>query len=416
MAHRLRWRLRLVLAACIGLCLVALAAVSEMLIAQVGALAGRALGNPLLSAPILIEQLRAQVSAAQGLLWLAAAAVAVLTIALSWVAMQMVVLRRIEAASRDVVESGEAKPTAGHHELDSGQDELDSLIATIAAYRGQLAADRGERAAQLETVGALQGAAEAIAAQLQQADRLALVGRVAMGMAHEIGGPLAIVVGFLERLETLERADAPLEQRMRCVDQARHAADRIHALLGDMAQPGLPLSRDVDRPCDLASVAVRVAAQAEQHPAAARLQIGVTAADQQHQCDASASHMEQVLLNLIVNAADALHGQGRVELTLQRQGDWQLAHVDDDGPGIALADRERIFDEFYSTKGQALGQATRRSGWGLGLAVSRRIVARYGGTLCATDGALGGARMTLSVPIPSPLRRAARQSGVRSTA
>ncbi|MBM4342907.1 MAG: HAMP domain-containing histidine kinase, partial [Deltaproteobacteria bacterium] len=253
-----------------------------------------------------------------------------------------------------------------------------------------------------------------VAAQLQQADRLALVGRVAMGMAHEIGGPLAILGGYLERLEALQRADAPLDKRLHCIDQARHAADRIHALLSDLAQPGLPQARDVDRPCDLGAVVVRVVAQAEQHPRARVLDVAVDVADAQHAAEASASHMEQVLLNLLVNAADALRGPGKVAIAVRRQGDWQVVHVDDDGPGIDPDLRERVFDEFYSTKADQAAQASRRSGWGLGLAVSRRIVERYGGALHADASPLGGARFTLRVPVPGALRKAARQSGVRA--
>lgn len=400
----LRGRVRVALALCLALGLVALAALADMLLVRLGEAAAGQIGDPTASLGAQLANLRVQVRAAEAVLWLGTASVGALAVALAWLAMHLLVLRRVEAAARTAAAQGDDMPAVQG-------DELDKLSALLQAYRRQLADERAERSAQLEALGSMRDAADAIAEKLQQADRLALVGRVAMGMAHEIGGPLAIVVGYLERLHALEVAGAPADQRLRCVDQAQHAADRIHALLSDMAQPGLPQQRDVDRPCDLGAVTLRVAAQAEQHPRAKTLDIALDVSQPQHPADASASHMEQVLLNLVVNAADALKSGGQVRIGVRRDGDWQEATVDDNGPGIAAENRERVFDEFYSTKGGGEGQATKRSGWGLGLAVSRRIVGRYGGTLVAGDSPLGGARMTLRVPVPANLRKAARISG-----
>ena len=405
-----RRRVRTALAACVALSLVALVALAELLVSQLGDQVIAHLGDTGSPLGVQAAQIRAQVRAAEVMLWLGAAAVGALAIALCWSALQLTVLRRLESAAR-MLAAGDDAPL-----LASAGDEIDRLTAALTAYRRQLQDERTDRGDQMQALGVLRGAADAIAAQLQQSDRLALVGRVAMGMAHEIGGPLAIVVGFLDRLQALQQAEAPLDQRLRCIDQARHAADRIHALLSDMAQPGLPQPRDVDRPCDAAAVAVRVIGQCEQHPRARQLQLELQAAASQHPCDASASHLEQVLMNLVINAADAVHGTGMVRIGVQRDGDWQVIDVDDDGPGIPEADRERIFDEFYSTKGgaSAPGEASRRSGWGLGLAVSRRIIGRYGGSLVASQAPQRGARMTVRLPVPGGLRNASRQSGVRA--
>ncbi len=407
MPRKLRGRVRIAVAAAVALGLAALTALADVLLAGLGETAAAKLGDDTTEVAVHLAHLRTQTQAIEVVLWLGALALAALAIALGWSALHLLVLRRIEAAQRTAAENGELAA--------EGQgDELDALVEALAQYRRQLAGERADRSAQAEALGQLQGAADVVAAQLQQADRLALVGRVAMGLAHEIGGPLAILGGYLERLEALERADAPLDKRMHCIDQARHAADRIHALLSDLAAPGLPQTRELDRPCDLGAVVVRVAAQAEQHPRARTLQVQLDIAEAQHAADASASHMEQVLLNLLVNASDASRGPGKVAMSVRRQGDWQVVYVDDDGPGIEPALRERVFDEFYSTKAADGAQASRRSGWGLGLAVSRRIVERYGGGLRAEDSPLGGARFSLRVPVPGSLRKAARQSGVRT--
>ena len=107
--------------------------------------------------------------------------------------------------------------------------------------------------------------------------------------------------------------------------------------------------------------------------------------------DASASHLEQVLLNLILNASDALQGEGQVRVSIDGGTGGPVLVVDDNGPGVAPADRDRIFEPFYTGKPG--------SGWGLGLAVSRRMVAQYGGTLRVGDAPGGGARFEVALPM-----------------
>lgn len=386
------------LAVLVCLPLLALAAIADVLLAHLATAAGQPDGAQ--------RGIAAQLQATEGTLFLATAAVAALAVALAWAVSHLGIVGRLESALRSVEKDLDLGP------FEPGADELDRLVAHLEAYRRALTQERAQRESQFAVLQDLRGAADTVVAQLREADRLALVGRVAMGVAHEIGGPLAIVVGYLERLDVLERENADLEQRLRCVDHARHAAERIHAILSDFAQPGLPQSREADRPCDLVAVAVRVMGQCEQHPRASRLQLDIDAQEGQHPADASASHVEQVLMNLVVNAADATRTQGsRAVIVLRRVGDWQELAVDDDGPGIPAEDRLRIFDEFYTTKRAEPGQASRRSGWGLGLAVSKRIIAGYGGSLAADSGTLGGARMIVRLPLPGRLRKAAKQSG-----
>lgn len=389
------------------LALVSLAAGADLLLSQLHAVAQEFLERPQAAHA---ELLRSHYRATQAALWLGAVAVAALGAALMWSLLQVAVLGRLEQAARTLAADPLAADSAGSH-----RDEITQLLAALDDYRRALGQEQASRASQLEALQSLRGAADAVVAQLRESDRLALVGRVAMGMAHEVGSPLAIVGGYLERLQTLEQQQAPLADRLHCIDQADHALARIHAILSDFAEPGLPRSRIEDRPCDLVAVALRTLGQCEQHPRARRLTLDLQTQQPQHLADASASHIEQVLTNLIVNAADAMRGSGssrggRVDISLVRQGDWQELRVDDDGPGIPAAALEQVFDEFYSTKDRD-DQASRGSGWGLGLAVSRRIIHGYGGMLTASASPLGGARMTVRLPVAAGQRRAARPSG-----
>jgi two-component system nitrogen regulation sensor histidine kinase NtrY len=101
----------------------------------------------------------------------------------------------------------------------------------------------------------------------------------------------------------------------------------------------------------------------------------------------------RILVNLVRNSAQAIRDQGRAEgrvkVTLRRSNDFWTLDVDDDGPGVPEASRERIFDPYVTTK---------QDGTGLGLAIVKKIIVEHGGGISALDGPLGGVRMRIIVP------------------
>ena len=109
---------------------------------------------------------------------------------------------------------------------------------------------------------------------------------------------------------------------------------------------------------------------------------------------ASASRLTQVLLNLLLNAADAMDGRGTVTLTARREDDQVALHIGDSGPGVASEDRARIFDPFFTTKEPGKGT-------GLGLSISRQLVEAYGGSLVllSSESEARGAEFVLRLPI-----------------
>ena len=377
--RRAQWLLLLLLVVALG----TLAAFASVLIGRLGRAA-------LLADPEAATQLAAQLQAAEIALWLGCAAVLALALALGVAALQLWLVRPIEALQRDIAEDSALEPIA-----DAG-DELGRIAAALAWYRRRLAKDQRDLASQLGAAGALRDAADNAQEQLAQSDRLALVGRLALGVAHEVGGPLAVAAGQLERLQVLETRGADLRERLHAIAQAEASLAQIHTILADLSQPGLPRTRDADRPCDLAAVALRVQGQAQAHPRCRGVAIALRASQPRHPADASASHVEQIVLNLVLNAADAMKGSGHVDLQVLQDGAWQVLRVDDDGPGVPAGDRERIFEPFFTTKDHA--------GWGLGLAVSRRIAQGYAGELSVGTGDLGGARFELRLPLPRKTR------------
>lgn len=258
------------------------------------------------------------------------------------------------------------------------------------------------------TLAALGAAAERLAAPLaaaaaeerlarldvevQRLDRLAALGELVAEIVHEIRNPLVSVKTFLQLLP--ERAAEP-EFRERFRELASEELRRIERLLDLVLAHGRPAPspRDADRA--LVAGACESVAQLVAHRAA---DLGVALAldpsDATLAAALSADSLRQVVLNLVLNALDATPRGGRVRLVLRAAGEGLELRVEDQGPGIAPALRERVFEPFFSTKPDAPG--------GLGLAISRRIAEEAGGALRVEDAPGGGSAFALRLPLARP--------------
>jgi two-component system, NtrC family, sensor kinase len=105
-----------------------------------------------------------------------------------------------------------------------------------------------------------------------------------------------------------------------------------------------------------------------------------------------ADQVRQVFINLLLNAAQAMNGQGALTVSIERRDDAALVRVLDSGPGVAPEVREKIFAPFYSTK--APGQGT-----GLGLSICRKLVEDHGGAIWLDEGVAGGAQFIIRLPL-----------------
>ena len=224
-------------------------------------------------------------------------------------------------------------------------------------------------------------------------DKMSSLGRVAAGIAHEVRNPLSGINIYLTTLEKLLRKPGDLEKIYGIIEQLKSASGKIENVIRrvyDFARPSEPQfeTADINQPVrdaiDLAAVSLRKK----------DLQLETDLGADLPLCRFDAQLMEQVLLNLITNAAETLQGRPnhrRIGIQTRRQGDRIHIRVEDSGPGIPDEERGKVFDPFYTTK---------HGSSGIGLSISQRMVEDHGGTLSVDSSQWGGAAFTIALPIP----------------
>jgi two-component system sensor histidine kinase PilS (NtrC family) len=223
-------------------------------------------------------------------------------------------------------------------------------------------------------------------AHARRTERMATVGQLAAGVAHEIRNPMASISGSIELLRQSPQASEDDRALMTIVHRE---VQRLNGLIGDLLDYANPRAKQpVD--FDLASLVEETVqvARGDQNFAAVELTSDVT--DKPLTIFADPAKLRQVVWNLVRNAADAASGGGKhVRVEAHRQGDGAVITVTDDGPGIPDALVGRIFDPFVTTK---------QKGTGLGLATCHAIVVEHGGRI-DVDTELGkGTKMVVTIP------------------
>jgi two-component system sensor histidine kinase PilS (NtrC family) len=228
---------------------------------------------------------------------------------------------------------------------------------------------------------------------VRRADRLAVVGGLAAGLAHEIRNPLASMCGSIEILGSSPGLD---EQERRLMQVVQSEAERLEGLVREFLSFARPVSPALEALEGSAAVAETMELFRPQL-AERGIEVSVRAAAPVW-LRADPRQLRQVLWNLLGNAADATPRGGRVEIRLFASGEHGVLEVADTGEGIAEEDLQRIFDPFFTTK---------ERGTGLGLAIVHRIVEAHGGEVSVRSDPGQGSTFRVVLPRGAPERELA---------
>lgn len=231
--------------------------------------------------------------------------------------------------------------------------------------------------------------------ELIQAERLAVIGKLAAGVAHEINNPLGIVRTNADIMRKLSSDPVVLER----LDVLRRNVDRAADITGKLLRLAVPREMET-HPLDLAELARE--SLNFLRPRLKNVELDTAGLAHPLPILGDKSQLEQIIINLLLNGLESMKFRGRLSLEGMTDTDAEghptaVLRVRDSGPGIAPEARERVFDLFYTTRSS--------EGFGIGLFVSRRIAERHGGTLRAESHPEGGAVMVLTLPAaPAPER------------
>ncbi|HBL43603.1 ATP-binding protein [Gimesia sp.] len=249
---------------------------------------------------------------------------------------------------------------------------------------------RNEQQAELGTVIHVRDVTERVLMEqrLRRMERYAGLGSLATGLQHEIKNPLSALSLHVQLLDEALVSQATGEEVDEMLGVIHTEIKRLTSVLEgfrDYASMSEPGRSDVDLAASIKKLARFIRPQAEQQ----RVKVEVNLAEESlPTIKADPVHMDQVLLNLALNALQAMPDGGTLSIGLQKEGEWLRIKVADTGRGIPVEYRDRIFDPYFTT---------RNEGTGMGLALCEKIVRQHDGTIDLETGAEG---TTFSVILP----------------
>ncbi|WP_419661580.1 two component system sensor histidine kinase [Desulfosarcina variabilis str. Montpellier] len=234
--------------------------------------------------------------------------------------------------------------------------------------------------------------------QVEYANKMVSIGRLASGVAHEVNNPLAIInqkAGLIKDLFTFNPAWAGNQKLIGLVDDVLASVRRCGAITRRL----LDFSRHMEsslETVDIDAILRQVLAFMEKDAQRRCIAVRVNVSDDIPPFESDRGNLQQIFLNLINNAFAAMDEGGQLEITAFRQGDRHVCiTVSDTGHGIPEADIKRVFEPFFST-GQGL------SGTGLGLSVTYGMVSEMGGDITVHSQVNQGSRFTVTLPLDPP--------------
>ena len=271
-------------------------------------------------------------------------------------------------------------PTA---EMDTLQATIESMIANLQRARESIAAQVNDERRMREELQSLQQ-------QVIRQERLAAIGVLVSGVAHELNNPLQAILGFAELLQI--QKDMP-EQARADLTLIQKESARASAIIRNLSRFGRQMSEPT--PVRLRDVVASVMELRQRKLEELNIAVEI---DERSKSLVMAifTELQQVVLNFAINAEQAIvHAnskQGRITIRTGDRDGWAWIEVEDTGPGVAAEHEAKLFQPFYTTK--PVGEGT-----GLGLSVSYDIIRSHNGRIGYRRGAFGGAIFFFELPI-----------------
>ena len=260
------------------------------------------------------------------------------------------------------------------------QDDLDYRILPRSGEIGEIITAINEMAGALSKRKKLEK-------QMQKADKMAALGEVAAGVAHEIRNPLTAIRGFIQ---LIQEKTAPREQTHEYASIAIFEVDRLNKIVEELlyyARPSDPLKmhQDINRLLDGVLTLLQFKFEKQ------RVGMEKNFLADMPLIPIDEEQIHQVFINLIINATQAMENGGKILITTEAGGDGFIRiHIEDSGHGIEEKNINRLIDPFFTT---------RENGTGLGLAVVQRIIDIHHGFMAVSVSRFNGAKITLHLPI-----------------
>jgi signal transduction histidine kinase len=235
--------------------------------------------------------------------------------------------------------------------------------------------------------------------QMIATERLAALGTLAAGVAHEINNPLAIInesAGYLslllkkEELAQMPHREAFEKALLKIENSVKRARNITHQLLGTVRKSNALLAE-----VDLAELVNETICLFQREIKERKIEVIHNKTEELKPFWTDPDQLRQVLINLLGNAIHAIPDQGRITIQIEATASGAAISVNDSGTGIPKEHLEKIFDPFFSTKPPG-------EGTGLGLFVTREIVEKLGGTISAESRVGDGSRFTVEIPAKHP--------------
>ena len=240
--------------------------------------------------------------------------------------------------------------------------------------------------------------------RLVQADKLSSIGLLAAGVAHEVNTPLAVISTYAQMLAKQVADD---EQKSRMLDKIAKQTFRASEIVNSLLNFSRTSTTEIIR-VDLNRVIQETLSLLDHQLLKAGIEVKTNLSSSLNPVNGNSGKLQQVLLNLIINARDAMEPGGTLEITSLNDGALVAVDIADTGHGIAPEHVARIYDPFFTTKGA-------KKGTGLGLSITYGIIQEHGGTIEVFSRPQGGSRFHIELPAGKAGMRSERLAATVAT-